>query len=79
MKRRRVHKSGHDIPNLGMYGIKIRSQAPANGYEQAALKDFHYRMQIRDKELEEMIAMGWGQVEGPEIPADWRVRRGPGK
>lgn len=62
-----------------MYGIQMRAQIPANGIEQAMLNDFHRRMAERDRELDEMIAMGWGGVDGNRIPADWRTRRGPGR
>jgi hypothetical protein len=32
-----------------------------------------------DRELDEMIAMGWGDVPQAEIPPCWRTRRGPGQ
>lgn len=30
----------------------------------------------RDRELDEMIAMGWGDTPAKLIPPDWRTRRG---
>jgi len=32
---------------------------------------------VHDRELDEMIAAGWGDVDQDKIPANWRTRRGP--
>lgn len=36
-------------------------------------------MTAREREVDEMIARGWGDVPGPQIPADWRKLPAPGK
>jgi len=35
------------------------------------------RERAHDRELDEMIRMGWGGTDQDRIPADWRTRRGP--
>jgi hypothetical protein len=49
-----------------------------DGATEAVLADrMREREQARDREVEELIAMGWGCVEGRFIPANWREVRGP--
>lgn len=32
---------------------------------------------VYEATAEELIAAGWGEVERPYIPSDWKTRRGP--
>lgn len=40
-------------------------------------KAFWEQQEARNRELDEMIAMGWGDVDQARLPSDWRTRRGP--
>jgi hypothetical protein len=38
---------------------------------------FRARQAARDREVDELIAMGWGGTQGRLIPENWREVRGP--
>lgn len=48
-----------------------------NGIAEAGARAFWERERAHTSELEEMIRMGWGDVDQPRVPKDWRTRRGP--
>lgn len=51
-----------------------------DGFTEAVISEnFRRRQSERDRELDAMIAMGWGGSSPFMIPADWRTRRGPEK
>jgi hypothetical protein len=64
-------------------GLELDFADPSSMFspETSALKflaaDLEANHEARDRELDEMIAMGWGDVDQDKIPPDWRTRPGP--
>src|ERR1700674_4745557 len=47
------------------------------GVETLASAALIAKEEAHERELDEMIRMGWGEVEQTRIPPDWRTRSGP--
>jgi hypothetical protein len=55
----------------------VRASGIGSGVPAPEISPEDYADREHDRELDEMIRMGWGGVDQYRIPADWRTRRGP--
>jgi hypothetical protein len=66
------------MTNESSTGLYVKNRAAYSGNKEATdqqIAEWFALQAAHDKELDEMIAMGWGDTPQNRIPKDWRTRR----